>query len=74
MVDGHVNALVHQHGGNEVLKSLLHLGAALSPESPGGGGGQVVGKLDGLGALSPAPPAPEQQQEGLVVDAPQLAL
>ena len=57
VVDGHVDALVQKHGGDEVLECLLHLGAALPPEGPGGGGGQLVGKADGPGAVGPAPPA-----------------
>ena len=56
------------------MEGLLDLGAALAPEGLGGGGGQLVGKRNGLGGVAPAPPAPEQQEEGLVVDATQLAL
>ena len=72
MVDGHIHALVDQHGADEVAEDLLHVGAALAPEGGSRGGGEVIRELHGPGV--PARAALQQREKGLVVDAFKLAL
>ena len=72
MVDGHIHALVDQHGADEVAEDLLHVGTALAPEGGGRRGGEVVRELHGPGV--PARAALQQREKGLVVNAAKLAL
>ena len=66
MCQGHVHALVDEHGGHQVSEHLLHLGAPLPPQGAGGGGGQVVGELYGASPLS-GEAALQQLEQRLVV-------
>ena len=70
MGQGHVHTLVNQHGRHQVAERLLHLGAALPPQGPGGSGGQMVGKLGGNPLLA-GEAALQQFEQRLIVHAAQ---
>ena len=71
VVDRHIYALIDQNSPHQALKRLLHFGTALPPHGPLHGGGDRIGKPNRAG-LSVKPAAPQQGQQGLPVNSPQL--
>ena len=71
MVEGHIDALVDEEGGDDVAKGVLGVGPRAAPEGPLGRLGKLVCELVGLRCLGEGAVL-HRVEEGRVAEVPQL--